>query len=33
MINERRGHECERDQGGIYGSLWTEEREGNCNIV
>lgn len=33
MINERRGYGCERDQGGIYGSVWTEERERNYNIV
>jgi len=27
ILNERSGHEFEREQGGIYGRGWREERE------
>jgi hypothetical protein len=26
-INEKRGHEFEREQGGLNGKVWREERE------
>jgi hypothetical protein len=27
-IDEKRGHGCEWEQGGVYGRLWRVEREG-----
>lgn len=32
---EKRGHELENVQGGVYGKVWKEEREGEkqCNFI
>lgn len=32
-INEERGHEVERKQGGVYGRAWREEREGGVYVI
>ena len=29
----KRGHEFEREKGGIYGRVWREEREGRNVII
>lgn len=31
--NDRRGHEFEREQGGLYGRLWRKEKEGGNHII
>ena len=32
-IKEKRGHEFEWQQGGVYGRVWTEEREGGNDVI
>lgn len=32
-INEKRGHEFEREQEGIHGRTWWEEREGGNDVI
>lgn len=32
-VNKKRGHEFEREEGGVYGSLWWEENEGGCGAI
>jgi len=33
MINERRGYEFERDQGGIYWRVWMEEKKRKNYVI
>jgi hypothetical protein len=33
MVNKERGHEFEREQGGVYESVCKEEREGGKLII
>lgn len=36
LINTKRGHECEKEQKGIYRKIWREESEMklcNCDVI